>query len=175
MPLPPIARWGATRNSARVITTAMACVIGAPRVRVWRALTDPAEIADWDAARIALVDPPDAYPAEGSTVRWRYKLGSVSLVLKETPQLVAAPERLALACAAGSLHFEQAYQLIEEPEDAAQAARTRVSLKLSARNQVHLIGADIDRFEVRRMLIERIDEALRSLQKWCEGESADQR
>ena len=126
----------------------MAAVIGAPRQNVWRALTDP---------------------AEGETVRWRYKLGSVSLVLKETPQIVQPQERYALGCSAGSLHFEEAFTLVEEPEDTAQAARTRVSLKLVASNRIQLIGADIDRFEVRRMLNARIGETLRSLQKWCES------
>lgn len=147
----------------------MAAVVGAPRQDVWRALTDPAEIVRWDDARIALVDSPTAYPTEGETVRWRYKLGSTALVLKETPQLVQPQERYAVTCSAGSLRFEQAFTLVEEPENKFQAARTSVSLKFVTQNRIQLIGADIDRFEVRRMLIARIDETLRSLQKWCES------
>ena len=152
-----------------MITTAMAAVVTAPRERVWRALTSAAEIVRWDEARTALVDAPDAFPIAGAKVRWRSRLGNVALVMNETPQVVEAPERLAVSCSIGSLQFDQLYALVEEPEDAAQPARTRVSLKLAARNQVHLIGADVDRFEVRRMLIERIDATLRALQKWCEN------
>ena len=69
----------------------------------------------------------------------------------------------------GTMQFQQLYVLVEEPEDSAQAARTRVSLKHAAPNRVHLIGAEVDRFEVRRMLIERVDATLGALQKWCEN------
>jgi len=161
----------ASRNSQRVITTAIAGVVEAPRQRVWRALTDPAEIVLWDDARIALIDAPNAYPTVGRTIRWRYRLGSVSLVLKETPQVVLPEKRYALACSAGSLRFEETFTLVEEPENSAQPARTRLSLKLTASNRIQLVGSDIDRFEVRQMLTTRIDETLRSVQKWCEGES----
>ena len=152
----------------------MAAVVAAPRARVWRALTDPAEIVRWDETRTALVDVDAVYPTPDQKVLWRTKLGNVALVLHERAQLVDPPERLALVCNAGSLHFEQLYALVEEPEDAAQAARTRVSLKIAARNRVQLIGADIDRFEVRRLLIARTDASLRALQKWCEAERPPQ-
>lgn len=155
-----------------MITTAIAGVVEASRQRVWRALTDPAEIVLWDDARIALVDAPDAYPTAGQTIRWRYKLGSIVLVLKETPQVVQPHQRYALACSAGSLRFEQTFTLVEEPEDSAQPARTRLSLKLTASNRVQLVDSGIDRFEVRQMLTARINETLRSVQKWCEGEDA---
>jgi len=159
-----------------VITTAMATVVTAPRDRVWRTLTDPAEIVRWDETRRALVAPSRAYPVVASKVRWRSTLGGVGQVLHETPQVVEAPHRIAVSCHIGSLHFDQLFALQDEPEDPAQPARTRVSLKLATRNQVHLIGGgDVDRFEVRRMLIERIDATLRALQKRCENapESSD--
>lgn len=146
-------------------------MVEASRQRVWRALTDPAEIVLWDDARIALIDTPRTYPTMGETIRWRYRLGSVSLVLKETPQVVLPEERYALACSAGSLRFEETFTLVGEPENSAQPARTRLSLKLTASNRIQLVDSDIDRFEVRQILTTRIDETLRSVQKWCECES----
>ena len=158
-----------------MITTAMAASIAADRERVWRALTDTSEIVRWDASRTGAVDTPERYPEAGRRMRWRYRLGSVSVVLKETPRLIEAPHRLAASCTAGSLRFEQTWVLHEEPEERAQAARTRVSLKVAAGNRVQLIGAEIDRFEVRRMLIGRVDATLRELQKWCENVPPDAR
>jgi uncharacterized protein YndB with AHSA1/START domain len=152
-----------------LITTAMAVVVSAKRERVWRALVDPAEIVRWDESRTALVDRDRSYPAEGERFRWRSKLGSVALVLTETPREIEPLERLASECSAGSLHYEELFLLVAEAGDRAQDARTRVSLKLSTRNRLQLIGAEVDRFEVRKLLIERIDCTLRSLQKWCEN------
>jgi len=154
-----------------LITTAMAVVVAAERERVWRALSDPREIVRWDETRLALVDRHLDYPKSGERVRWRTKLGGVQLVLSETPSTVEPPEGLTLACRAGSLRYEQHIVLAAERADRAQPARTRVSLKLSAGNRLQLIGADLDRFEIRRLLIERIDVTLRSLQKWCENDS----
>jgi hypothetical protein len=147
----------------------MSAVISADRKRVWRALSDPRELARWDKSRLGAVDAPSDYPLAGQKVLWRSQLGSVRLVMKERLTQVEPLERLAADLVIGSLHLQQLYVLIEEPEDRAQAARTRVSLKHSASNRVHLIGAEVDRFEVRRMLIERIDTTLRALQKWCEN------
>jgi uncharacterized protein YndB with AHSA1/START domain len=147
----------------------MAVVVSAERERVWRALADPAEIVGWDESRTGLVDRELAYPTIGERVRWRSKLGSVALVLNETPREVEPLERLRLTCYVGSLRYEELYLLVAEPGDRAQAGRTRVSLKLSTRNRLQLIGADVDRFEIRKLLIERIDRTLCSLQKWCEN------
>jgi len=147
----------------------MAVTVSAEPARVWRALVDPSEIVRWDEARTALVDRDIAYPVEGQRVRWRSKLGSVALVLNETPNEIVPLEHLQVACAAGSLRYEQLYRLQTEPGDSAQPTRTRASLKLSTRNRLQLIGAEVDRFEVRRMLIEHIDRSLRALQKWCEN------
>lgn len=146
----------------------MATVVSADRDRVWRALVDPEEIVQWDESRTALVDRELAYPAIGERVRWRSRLGTVALVLSETPNEVSQRARLSVTCRAGSLRYDELFLLRDEPADPAQPARTHVSLKLSTGNRLQLIGADVDRFEVRRMLIERIDATLRALQKWCE-------
>ena len=152
-----------------MITTALAVVVAAERERVWRALTEPAEIVRWDETRTALVDRDRSYPKTGECVRWRSKLGAVALVLTETPNEIEPPARLALACKSGTRRFEQLYLLAAEPANRAQAARTRVSLKISSRNTLQLIGTDVDRFEIRELLMDRTDCALRALQKFCEN------
>ena len=79
-----------------MITTALAVVVAAERERVWRALTEPAEIVRWDETRTALGDRDRSYPKTGECVRWRSKLGAVALVLTETPKEIEPPARLAL-------------------------------------------------------------------------------
>ena len=54
-------------------------------------------------------------------------------------------------------------------EHLGRACLARVSLKLSTGNRLQLLGTDLDRFELREMLIGRVDRTLRSLQKWCEN------
>ena len=147
----------------------MSAGIGASRERVWCALTDPDELVRWDESRIAIVDRPDTYPEPGQHVRWRYKLGGVPSLLHERPTDVDFRERLAADFKVGTHHYQQLYVLVEEPETSAQPARTRVSLKQASENTVQLIGAEVDRFELRRMLIARVDATLRALQKWCEN------
>ena len=77
-----------------MITIAMAAVIDAEHDRVWRALTDPSELVAWDERILAPVEPPDRYPFSGQHVRWRYRLGSVQLVMHERPLEVVPGERL---------------------------------------------------------------------------------
>lgn len=147
----------------------MSAVIDADRDRVWRALSEPHEVVRWDERTLAFVDDGSRYPVTGERVRWRYKVGTVPSLLAETPIEISEQELLVSQLAAGSLRMRRSYRLIEEPEDASSAARTRVAMKLSAENSVPVMGAVIDRFKVREMAIELIDDSLRALRKYCEA------
>jgi len=149
-----------------VITVAMSTSIGATRDRVWRALTHPQELIRWDDRIESLVDPVERYPSVGSAVRWRYRLGSVSVVLRERPREVVPLERLASAVAMGLFRFDETFTLAEESGDPRQ---TRLTLKLVARNSLPVVGGLLDRFAVRRLASSFVDTRLRAVQKWCEN------
>ncbi len=143
----------------------MATVIGARHTRVWRALTDPAELVVWDERILAPLESEDGYPFSGQHMRWRYRIGPIQLVLHDHPLEVSAPEKLRTAISFGSLQYEQTFTLL--PEEGPQP-RTRLGMRLVASNSVPVVGSVVDRFSVRRMATEHVDVTLRSLQRWCE-------
>jgi uncharacterized protein YndB with AHSA1/START domain len=149
-----------------LITIAMATVIGADHQRVWRALTDPSQLMEWDERLIAPVDAHDGYPFSGQHLRWRYRLGKVQLVMHDRPVEVRAPERLCSDISLGSMRYQQTFSLLAEQ---GEQARTRLGMKVVASNSIPVMGDVVDRFSVRRMAAAHIDTTLRSLQKYCEN------
>lgn len=155
-------RGGTSRS---VIAIAMSTVIHATRERVWRALSEPAELIRWDERILALEQPAPDYPHGDQTTRWRYRLGSVPVGLEDRPVEVVPGKRLRHAMAIGAFRFEETYTLSEEGED-----HTRLSLRLAApSNPVPVVGGALDRFDVRQLAAEIVDENLRSIQTWCES------
>lgn len=144
----------------------MSTVIVAERARVWRALTEAAEVVRWDERVIALEGPASEYPRVGQSVRWRYRLGSIPVLLHERPVEVVPASRLRSTVALGLFRFDETFQLATEPGD---GERTRLTLKLVASNSVPVVGGVLDRFAVRRLAVEFIDAKLRAVQKWCEN------
>lgn len=143
----------------------MVAVIGAERERVWRALTDPAELVAWNERILAAVEPPADYPFSGQHVRWRYRMGNVQLVMHDRPLEVSQHELLRSSLSVGSMRYEQTFTLKTEP---GPSPRTRLGLRVAAENSIPVVGDVVDRFEVRRLATEHVDTTLRALQKWCE-------
>jgi len=141
----------------------MASVIDSDTGRVWRALTDPAELVAWDPHMLAPVDGVERYPFCGQHARWRYQLGSVQLVMHDRPLEINPPTRLRSRLSIGSMGYERTFSLQAEP-----GGGTRLSMRLVAPSSIPLLGESIDRFDVRRMSTERVDESLRAVQAWCE-------
>ena len=79
-------------------------------------------------------------------------------------------ELLHLAVGLGSFRFSESYALSDEP-----MGTTRLSLSISARNSVAMLGGELDRFDVRRLVTERVGSTLERVQLWCEGESNPRR
>jgi hypothetical protein len=148
-----------------LITTALSTGVGAPRSRVWRALTDPAEIVRWDERAEGLLEPASRALAPGRVLRWRYRLGGVPLVFREEILEVVPEEKVRSAVRLGLFRFEQTFSLAVDPAD---AGRTRLGLRLASSNAVPVVGGLLDRFAVRRQAAELADARLRALQKWCE-------
>ena len=144
----------------------MSTLITAERDRIWRALTTPSELIRWDDQLVALLDPAPDYPQLGQKVRWRYRVGSVPVVVHQTIQEVQPGERLQSTISRGVFCFDEMYTLADE---VAQSDRTRLSLRVVASNSTPVVGGSMDRFEIRRMSAELIDARLRAVQKWCEN------
>jgi uncharacterized protein YndB with AHSA1/START domain len=149
-----------------VITSTMSTLITAERDRVWRALTTPSELIRWDDQVVELLDPMPDYPQLGQQVRWRYRIGSVPIVVHQTIQEVQPGERLQSAISRGVFCFDETYTLADELE---ASDRTRLSLKVVASNSTPVVDGTMDRFAIRRLSAELIDTRLRALQKWCEN------
>ena len=147
----------------RLITVAMSKVIRSPRARVRRALVSLDELIRWDDRRIALEAPVASYPAPGHPARWRCRLGSLSVVRCEDPLEVIPTERLRSAVRLASFEFEETYTLSDQLPDG-----TRLSLRVIAKNTLPLLGGELDRFDVRRLSADSVDQTLGQLQRWCE-------
>jgi uncharacterized protein YndB with AHSA1/START domain len=154
-----------------LITIVMSSVIAADAQRVWRALTDPSECIGWDENRLSKIDPSDGYPKAGETVRWRYRLGSVPIVMRDQPIEVIPGRKLHSEVALGSLRFKQTFTLALEQDPANQGGGTKtlLGMRVVAANSAPVLGAVVDRFEVRRITIDRVDRTLRAITKWCES------
>lgn len=144
----------------------MSTVVPADRARVWRALTDPREVAGWDAANGngGALDAPADYPKPGQHVRWKYRLGGVPTTLHDRPIEVAPNERLRSLIELGALRFDETYTLMPEP---GQPGATRLAMKLVASNSTAVVGGVIDRFEMTRIATETVNASLESIRLWC--------
>jgi uncharacterized protein YndB with AHSA1/START domain len=149
-----------------LITIAMSTVVGAARERVWRGLTVPDELLRWDERLLAPIDGVEGYPQVGRLSRWRYRLGTVPVVLEDHPLEVVPSERLRSQIAFGHLRFDGIWTLAEE--NGGADARTRLALRLVASNTVPTVGGLLDRFGVRELVAQIADARVRQLQKWCE-------
>lgn len=151
-----------------LITISMARVIRSPRARVWHALVTPGEMIRWDTRRVRLDEPAPDHPAPGSAACWRFSLGGVTLLQREEVHEAIPDERLKIAVWLGSFRFDERYALAEEGPEA-----TRLSITISAKNSMPMLGGELDRFDVRRLATERANGTLELLLRWCEqGEPA---
>jgi uncharacterized protein YndB with AHSA1/START domain len=151
-----------------LITIAMSTVVGAPRQTVWRALSVPAERVGWDERLLAAIDGVEDYPRAGRLARWRYRLGSVPVVMEDHPLEVVPGERLRSQLGFGHLRIDEIWTLADEN---GSGDRTRLALRLVASNTVPLVGGLLDRFSVREVAAEIADGRVRQIQKWCETRS----
>lgn len=77
--------------------------------RVWRALTVPDEVAEWDG--VTPIDVAADYPVVGQHARWRTRLGPLGLVLHDRITAVDAPSRFSARIDVGFVHVEEDYRL----------------------------------------------------------------
>ncbi|MGH9156259.1 MAG: SRPBCC family protein [Acidimicrobiales bacterium] len=94
------------RSGTSVVGTA---VVGAPPARVWRALTDPAEVQAWDGSVPLAI--PVGYPQAGQRARWRTRLGPVPVTLFDHVRFVEPDRRLAATVRFGFVTVDEEYRL----------------------------------------------------------------
>lgn len=144
----------------------MSTAVGSDPGRVWRALSAPEELIRWDEQLEALLDPTEDYPQTGQQIRWRCRLGNISVVQHMSLLEVVPRERLRSTTRLGLFRFEETFTLDSEAGD---PHRTRLQLKWIAENSIPVVGGLLDRFAVRRLATSLIDSKLRAIQKWCES------
>ena len=143
----------------------MSAVIGAKRERVWRALTVPEEMLGWDPRILGPLGDLTGYPKVGQRIRWRYRLGGVTVILRDAPQEIQPPVRLRSKLSLGLVRLEETFNLGVDPDD---AERTRLPLRVASDNSVPVVGGLVDRFSIRRVATDFVDSRLRSIRSWCE-------
>jgi hypothetical protein len=129
--------------------------IAASVERVWRALTVPAEVVEWDSGIVEPIDAPSNYPEPGQHVRWRYRLGPLPLILHDRPTEVVSASVLRSSIQLGPFHFDETYQL--QPLDSSTTwlrARLVVSSAVPVFGSLlaRLVGAPLARATVRSSL-----------------------
>ena len=87
----------------------MTVEIDAPIERVWRALTVPSEVSQWDG--VEPLDVPDDYPAPGQHARWRTRFAGVPITLHDRITAVEDPHRFASTIDVAFVHVEEEYRL----------------------------------------------------------------
>jgi uncharacterized protein YndB with AHSA1/START domain len=163
-----------------LITVALSATIGAPHERVWNALVDPAQRGAWDERVLGEVPVPRARShsrarerggADTATplreTRWRFRLGTVPLVMHDRIMAADRGDRLVSRISIGSMHFDQTLTL--HVDDDETGPRTRLGMKLVGSNSIAVIGEVVPRLDVQKMLIEYVDTTLRQIQKYCEA------
>lgn len=78
-------------------------------------------------------------------------------------------ERLVSRISIGSMQFDQTLTL--HGEDDESGGRTRLGMKLVARNQIAVLGDVVQRLDVQKIIIEYVDTTLRQVQKYCEADA----
>jgi hypothetical protein len=168
--------------TSQLITVALSATIGAPIDRVWRALTDPAERVAWDERILGEISlsgssakPTKATRTTGAKetsrkkTKWRFRLGTIPLVMLEEVVSVDRHERLVSRISIGSMHFDQTLTLHREDDESGP--QTRLGMKLVASNQIAVIGEVVQRLDVQKVVIEYVDTSLRQIQKHCEADA----
>lgn len=155
-----------------MIVVGLSSVVPAERARVWRALADPAEALRWRPGVLEALGADEGYPAPGRTVRWRFRLHRLPLLVSETPVAVAPGERIELRLRIGLFRFDAALTLADAP---GRRGGTRVGLSIAAHNQVPLVGGVLDRFAVRRLATDLAAAHLEALRGFFQAETRRQR
>jgi hypothetical protein len=131
--------------------------------RVWRALTVPAEVVQWDSGIIEPIDAPPDYPQPGQHVRWRYRLGPLPLILDDRPTEVLADSTLRSSIELGPFSFDETYEL-SSPEPLT----TLLSVRLIVSSNLPVIGVLLERVAGAPLARATVRTSLQAIKRHCE-------
>lgn len=137
-------------------------VIDAPVERVWRALTQPAEVSQWDGAVPILI--PDGYPAPGQHALWRTRLGPFPVKLHDRVHTVVPLSRLGSTIDVGFIHVDEDYRLGSVPSTGG--AELRIDHEVST-------GIPGLGWLAVRMVNSDLARSMERLRRLCASEEAD--
>ncbi len=137
--------------------------IHASPARVWRALCDPAEVAQWDAGICAALDAPPDYPQPGQHVRWRCRHGAFR-ILHDRPHEVVRERTLRSLLRVGPFHFDETYTL------AADGGGCRLSAAMEVRLPLGIIGWVVERMYLGGHTRATVQASLEAIKRHCEAD-----
>jgi hypothetical protein len=138
--------------------------IAADRARIWRALTVPSEVIQWDTGVVEPIDAPSDYPRPGHRVRWRYRLGPVPLILHDQPKEVLPVETFRSSIRLGPFQFEETYEIASEAP-----GRSRLTAELTVASAIPLVGALLARLVGYPLARATVRASLQSIKRHCEA------
>ena len=131
--------------------------------RVWRALTAPAEVVQWDTGIVEPIDAPSDYPQPGQHVRWRYRLGPLPLILDDRPTEVLENATLRSSIELGPFGFDETYQL-SSPEPSS----TLLSARLTLTSHLPVVGVLLERLAGAPLAKSTVRTSLQAIKHHCE-------
>jgi hypothetical protein len=131
--------------------------------RVWRALTVPTEVVQWDSGIIEPIDAPPDYPQPGQHVRWRYRLGPVSLILRDRPTEVLHNSTLRSSIDLGPFSFDETYEL-----HSLESSTTLLSARLTVSSNLPVIGVLLERAAGAPLARATVRTSLQAIKRHCE-------
>lgn len=131
--------------------------------RVWRALTVPAEVVQWDSGIVEPIDAPPDYPQPGQHVRWRYRIGPFPLILDDRPTEVLVDSTLRSSLELGPFSFDEIYEL-SSPEPSSTLLRARLMVS----SKVPVIGALLERVAGAPLARATVRTSLQAIKRHCE-------
>ncbi len=136
--------------------------IESPPARVWRALTEPAEVVQWDVPVVEALDAPADYPRPGQHVRWRCSNGPFR-ILHDRPQEVVPQRTLRSFITIGPLWFDETYTL--EPRNGG----CRLAVEMRVRAPVPPIGWLLERLYLGPESRRAVMASLAAIERHCEA------
>ena len=131
--------------------------------RVWRALTAPAEVVQWDTGIVEPIDAPSDYPQPGQHVRWRYRLGPLPLILDDRPTEVLENSTLRSSIELGPFSFDETYEL-SSPEPSI----TLLSARLTLTSELPVVGGLLERLAGAPVARATVRTSLQAIKRHCE-------
>lgn len=151
------------QNGCRLIEFTETVEIATSVERVWRALTVPAEVVQWDTGIIEPIDAPSDYPQPGQHVRWRYRLGPLPLILDDRPTEVLDNSTLRSSIELGPFSFDETYRL-SSPEPSS----TLLSARLTLTSNLPVVGVLLERVAGAPLARATVRTSLQAIKRHCE-------